>query len=175
MTASPAPAMNPLPDPAPKRRRSWFWPGFLAGFLLLSLLSCGGLAMAMGIDTLDLAELQAGQAAWTPPAVTPTPVPAVQADSTPGMATGGTFQIGDRVRNVTTSRVNIRQVPGYLGKPEGDILAQAMPGDEVEILGGRAVADGLVWWRVRYVTGDGRVIDGWMAEATASGVQILAP
>jgi hypothetical protein len=69
--------------------------------------------------------------------------------------------------------VNIRQTPGYLGKPRDDILVQMEPGDRVEILGESVLADGLTWWQIRYRPQSGRTTEGWVAEATASGVQIL--
>ena len=85
----------------------------------------------------------------------------------------GTFLIGDSVRNITSSRVNIRQEPGYLSKSADDIIGQVFPGEAVVILEGPATADNLSWWRIRYTNSGGMAIDGWMAEATASGVQIL--
>jgi hypothetical protein len=165
--------LSPLPG---SRARSLFGVGFVAGFFLLSLLSCGGLIMATGLSQIDLADLQGNGKAWSPPEVTPMPavVQTVASDGpTAPENAGSAFQAGDQARNITSSRVNIRNSPGYLGKPDGDILAQTLPGETVEILGDRALADGLVWWRVRYRTGDGRMVSGWMAEATASGVQIL--
>ena len=79
------------------------------------------------------------------------------------------------MRNVTTSRVNLRRTPGYLGKPNDDVLAQTRPGESMQILGDNAQVDGLTWWRILYVA-DGRgAVEGWVAEATASGVQILGP
>ena len=80
----------------------------------------------------------------------------------------GAFRTGDQARNITSSVVNIRRTPGHLGKPAGDIVAQALPGDTVTIVKGPSVADNLTWWYVRY-----GAAEGWMAQATASGVQIL--
>jgi hypothetical protein len=172
----------PVPEPAPtappptrrRKLRTYFWPGFVVGFLLLSLASCGGIVLATGVSRLRLSDLQAGQPAWTPPAVTATPVitPAPAAEI-PVDQTGGTFQPGERLVNITNSLVNIRATPGYLGKPGGDVIGQVPPRGTLETLGGRALADGLVWWRIRYTAPDGGVIEGWIAEATASGVQIL--
>lgn len=172
---SPATAPTPSPTPEPSRRRklrTLFWPGFLAGFLLLSVASCGGIVLATGINRLDLADLQNNGQAWTPPAVTATPVVTPAADTIIGEP-GGAFALGDRLINVTASQVNIRAEPGYLSKPANDVIGQVPPGGAVEIIGGRAFADGLTWWLIRYTTTNGAVIDGWIAEATASGVQIL--
>ncbi len=172
---TPQPPTQPA-APRTRRRvlRSLFWPGFVAGFMLLAGMSCGGAVAATGISRLNLADLQDTNAAWSPPPVTPTP--AVQAE-TPAEAapqdSGGIYQAGDVVRNITASNVNIRATPGYLSKPDGDIVAQVRPGETVEILGNRSLADNLIWWQIRYQAPDGAVIEGWVAEATASGVQIL--
>lgn len=85
------------------------------------------------------------------------------------------FAPGRRVRNVTNSLVNLRATPGYLSKPAGDVFAQLQPGDVAEITGPSQASDGLAWLPVRYQTRDGRIVEGWIAEATASGVTILAP
>ena len=50
------------------------------------------------------------------------------------------------------------------------------PGERVTILGGPESQDGLRWWQVRYQgSGASAPVEGWVAESTASGVQILAP
>lgn len=157
------------------KRRSWFWIGFVLSFVLLGLASCGGAAMFIGLGDLSLADLQSSRPVWTPPPQPTTPPAAQSAPSTTGaQATPtGTFQPGAQARNVTSSRVNIRQVPGYLSKPAGDILAQIPPGGTVTILAGPRAADSLLWWRIRFDQND-NAVEGWVAESTASGVQILA-
>lgn len=163
----------PPPPPAPRVRKkvqSYFWPGFVIGFALLSLAGCGGLAAALGLTDLSLAEFQGVGAAWTPPTVpTPASVDEVAAASAAEVVSDGAFQAGETVRNVTATRVNVRMTPGHLGKPVGDIITQIEPGATLEILGERTSQDNLYWWRVQ-VNG----LEGWVAEATASGVQILA-
>lgn len=172
--SAPEPAPAPTPPTRRRKLRTLFWPGFVVGFLLLTLVSCGGVVLATGVNRLRLSDLQAGQPAWTPPAVTATPVPTpVAANDIPVDETGGAFQPGERLVNITNSLVNIRATPGYLGKSGGDVIGQVPPRGLIETLGGRALADGLVWWRIRYVAPDGGIIEGWIAEATASGVQIL--
>nr|HRJ42291.1 hypothetical protein [Caldilineaceae bacterium] len=85
----------------------------------------------------------------------------------------GRLQPGSPARNVASSRVNIRRTPGYLGKGDDDILAQMEPGASVAILEWPQAADQLTWWHIRANTPTGP-IEGWVAESTASGVQILA-
>lgn len=143
------------------------------GFLLLAALSCGVLSAAFGLNRVTLADLQGNGVAWTPAPVTPVAV-ALPAESTaalPGVSTR--FRAGETVRNLTNSRVNIRSTPGHLSKPATDILGQVEPGGTLEILGESALGDSLTWWRVRYTAPDGARIEGWVAEATGSGVQIL--
>ncbi|RIK40701.1 MAG: hypothetical protein DCC57_19375 [Chloroflexi bacterium] len=175
MPTTPPPPPSGRTRPAKKRGlRSLFWPGFVAGFMLLAGMSCGGVVVATGVSRLNLSDLQDTGAAWTPPPVTATPVAAEQAPSTDGAPdSGGLYQAGDVVRNITSSNVNIRASAGYLSKPDGDIVGQVRPGEALQILGERAVADNLTWWRIRYQPASGGVVEGWVAEATASGVQIL--
>ena len=161
---------------SPRRTRSFFWLGFIVGFLLLSLLSCGGLAYLSGVVSLDMASFQQHGLAWTPPPLTPTKSlseTTMVGGSDSVNTTVGRFLTGDRVRNITSSRVTIRRKPGYLSKSADDIVGQAVPGEAVTILEGPATADNLAWWRIRYTNSEGMALDGWMAEATASGVQIL--
>lgn len=148
-------------------------PGFVLGFLLLAAVSCGGALYAAGIDTSRIAELRGQNVAWTP---APTPVQLAAPESAPSAVKtppgAHAYEAGDRVRNVTASLVNIRSSPGYLGKPSGDVVAQAVPGQQVEIVDGPQLADGLTWWYVRLLPA-AEASEGWIAEATASGVQIL--
>lgn len=159
---------------SPPRRRSLFLPGFAVGFVLLTALTCAGGLYAAGLDTGGIAQLRGRSAAgWTPP---PAPLVALVEETavTVESETAGddAFRPGDLLRNITSSRVNIRESPGYLGKPPEDVVAQAVPGEGVEIVDGPQVADGLTWWYVR-LSGESGAVEGWMAEATASGVQIL--
>lgn len=158
---------NPIPP-------SRFWPGFALGFFVLAFLSCGGLFMLTGLNRLTLAEFQPGEAAWTPPPVTATTPPdeitGAAAPETAGAA--GELRPEMRRRNATNSRVNVRRSPGYLSKPGDDVLFQLQPGDEMVLLEGPVPADNLRWWRVGVETGAGPR-EGWVAEATASGVIIL--
>lgn len=184
----PQPAVEPLtppsghpsgqPSSAKKRRsgsRSLFWPGFALGFLLLAAVSCGVLTAALGFNRLTLDDIRgANGPAWTPMPVTPTVATAADpvAGGDPLTAGASTrFAAGETAANVTNSRVNIRLTPGYLGKGTDDVIGQLAAGQTVQILGDAALADELTWWRVQST--DGQAIVGWVAEATASGVQIL--
>lgn len=167
--------------PVRRKARSLFWPGFALGFLLLASLTCGLSAAALGLNRLSLEDFRGGTgASWTPSPVTPAPVVAqANPDTEEGApAAGGSaaisarFAAGQSVRNVTNSRVNIRMSPGYLGKPASDVIGQVEPGETLQILGDPTSVDELVWWHIQ-TTGGGQPVVGWVAEATASGVQIL--
>lgn len=131
----------------------------------------------LGLSDISLADIQGAGPRWTPPPVTPTPEggevtdSAAAADTTSEVA--GAFGMGQRARNSTNSRVNIRRTSGHLGKPDGDIIGQMQPGETIEIIGGPELTNNLTWWFVRYSAASGSTIDGWVAEATSSGVQIL--
>ena len=159
--------------PTSRPTRRLFWVGFVTSFLLLSAVSCGGLVLSTGLNRLDLASLQGGEAGWSPPLVTPTPTLEPNVGGATAGQGDGALALGEQVRNITNSRVNIRQTPGHLGKSDSDILAQMQPGATVTIIGGPTSADNLVWWQIQFTASDGRTLDGWAAEATGSGVQIL--
>jgi hypothetical protein len=162
--------------PARRRVRSLFWPGFAFGFLLLSAITCGVSAAALGLNQLSLNDLRGGTGAvWTPGPVTPVAAPAesdLNAGGAPAAGESGRFAAGQTVRNLTNSRVNIRMSPGYLGKAASDVIGQIGPGELLQILGDPTVADELTWWRIQ-ATSNGQTVVGWVAEATSSGVQIL--
>ena len=143
---------------------------------MLASISCGALFAAMGLGNFSLSQLQIGAPAWTPPPVTPTPEGLVTGSQIGQEASGtatGLFAPGDVARNATNSRVNIRRTPGYLSTSGEDVLAQLQPGDQVTILDGFSIADNLNWRLIRFLAPDGTPVEGWVAEATASGVQIL--
>lgn len=162
------------PRPGNGGSRLPFWVGFTSSFLVLTILSFVTLLFSAGFNRFDLANLQGDDGGWTPPEIVATPTPqqnVVSADA--AISGGGLFAPETTLRNVTSSRVNIRQSPGHLGKTDGDIIAQIEPGESVTIVGPSTTADNLTWWQVRYPSSNGRTIEGWVAQATASGVQIL--
>lgn len=154
-----------------------FWAGFVLSFLFLTIAGLGVLLLSTGVDRFDLSSLQGNENGWSPPAIIPTPtVDAERAGELVASSSGnGQYGTGAILRNVTGTNVRIRQTPGNLSKPEGDIVAGIPANGRVEVIGGPATADGLTWWLVRYTTGNGEVIEGWSAEVTASGLRILGP
>ncbi|MFN8469873.1 MAG: hypothetical protein U0X20_30225 [Caldilineaceae bacterium] len=170
------PAQGQAQKTGKRKARSLFWPGFALGFLLLASLSCGVSAAALGLNRISLDDLRGGTGpAWTPQPITPTPVVAEAGAQEEAGAGGGSsstrFAAGQTVRNVTNSRVNIRMSPGYLGKTASDVIGQVGPSESLQVLGDPTAADELIWWHVQ--TTGGQPVVGWVAEQTASGVQIL--
>ncbi len=172
-----------IPPSSPANRtgkapsRMPFWLGFALSFLFLSLASLGILLLSTGADRFDLASLQGGEAAWVPPEIAPTPTqdPAFAGAVNASSSGGGQYGTGTTLRNVTNTNVRIRQTPGHLSKPDGDIIAGIPTGGQVAVIGGPATVDGLTWWQVRYINSSGQVVEGWSAEVTPSGVRILGP
>ncbi len=142
---------------------------------MLGILSVGILFLSVGIDRADLANLQSGEAAWTPPEIIPTATLDASTVNASAAGAGENYALGSPLRNITNGGVFIRQTPGYLGKLESDKIGRIAAGGTVEIIGGPATADDLRWWQVRYRAGDGTIVEGWSAQATASGLQILGP
>jgi hypothetical protein len=193
---APAPALPPPQEeaarqanaaqkPASRRARSLFWPGFAFGFLLLSSITCGVSAAALGFNRLSLDDIRGTGVTWTPAAVTPVAGTGAETAETETAGAGeapagapaagtGQFSAGQTVRNLTNSRVNIRMTPGYLGKAASDVIGQIGPGDTMQIVGDANTADELTWWQIEALS-NGQAVVGWVAEATASGVQILGP
>jgi len=168
------PQSQPQQPQAPRRKpRSLFWIGFVVGFGLLALASCSGVGIALGLNELSLAELQGNGVVWTPPPYTPVPTSAPADVAIGETGTSTRFVAQQQVRNLTNSRVNVRATPGYLSKPADDVIGVLEPGAAIIIAGENQVADNLTWWYVQATLADGRAVVGWVAEATASGVQIL--
>lgn len=132
----------------------------------------------LGLNRLTLDDLRkGGETAWTPMPVTPAPdlVDAAPAEGSAPPTAGSTrFAAGQTARNATNSRVNIRLTPGYLGKSPSDVVGQLEAGQTLQIVGDPTPADELMWWRIQ-ATSNGQTVVGWVAESTASGVQILGP
>jgi murein DD-endopeptidase MepM/ murein hydrolase activator NlpD len=87
----------------------------------------------------------------------------------------GTFAPGEAVTIVAQDPVNVRSTPGYRGKPQGDVVAEAQPATALTIVQGPREADALFWWQVSGKTAEGTELNGWVAEAAPNGVRLLAP
>jgi hypothetical protein len=86
--------------------------------------------------------------------------PWVDEDRTP-------FKVGD-LASVGAVSVRVRRAPGYLNKPDNDILGEFMPRMTLYLVAGPLTVDKLRWWRVSGVTRQGDVL-GWVAETAPEG------
>ena len=73
-----------------------------------------------------------------------------------------------RISCVNIEEVNLRVSPGYINKTDNDSIVHVPCGEDVTIINGPSQADGLDWWYVRW-----NGYQGWMADHTGSGTQIL--
>ena len=107
---------------------------------------------------------------WSPITPTPTrpPTPTV-APQTPTPPPEGIY-VGGQAQVVSAVGVRLRASPGYRNKPPEDIITVVPPQSIVTVIGGPEEVDGLRWWQVQW-----QERQGWMAERTANGVQLLAP
>ncbi len=81
------------------------------------------------------------------------------------------FRTGDAAE--TLAYVRLRISPGYVDKPDDDVIADIWPGTPVTIVRGPETADELAWWEVQAKTGTGEDVRGWMAEASPEGNPLL--
>ena len=95
----------------------------------------------------------------------------VAVDNGTGPDSPVSFGPGDLAETLTM--VRLRKSPGYMDKPDSDIVADIWQGTRVEILDGPMAADGLDWWRVRTEGLNGAVLRGWMAERSPDGDLLL--
>ncbi len=138
---------------------------FLGFVTVLVLVGAGAFFVAKG-----MAENAAGPTRWQPITPTPTlpPTPTVAA-LTPTPVPEGIY-VGGQAEVVSGVGVRMRRTPGYKNKPAGDVIVVVPPQSVMDVVGGPREVDGLRWWRVRW---QGK--EGWMAEYSARGLQLLAP
>jgi murein DD-endopeptidase MepM/ murein hydrolase activator NlpD len=99
----------------------------------------------------------------------------LSAEMPPPLPGTGIYEPGEQVAIVSPDPVNLRHTPGYVDKPQGDVVATLPPATGLSIIEGAQQADGLFWWRVRGTVSGGQDIEGWVAEAAPNGVRLLAP
>ena len=109
--------------------------------------------------------LSAGAPAVAAPA--PTPVPST--------AQIKTYSVADMVVNISGDIVNLRNSPGYVGKPASDVISQLPDQAALVVKEGPRDADGLVWWKVSGSVPGASRVEGWLAEAAPNGVRLMAP
>ncbi|MBI1293513.1 peptidoglycan DD-metalloendopeptidase family protein [bacterium] len=75
---------------------------------------------------------------------------------------------------ITQALVNLRRAPGIRNKPADDVIVAAPSGSRVLITDGPRTLDEMTWWQVE-ATVNSQSVTGWMAQATADGIRLLAP
>jgi hypothetical protein len=117
------------------------------------------------VETTDSAgRLVRGWMAETAPGGQPLLGPWVEEDRTP-------FKIRD-LAVVGGVSVRVRRSPGYVKKPDDDILGEFMAETTLYLTGGPLNADELRWWRASGVTRQGKAL-GWVAESAPGGGPLL--
>jgi len=107
---------------------------------------------------MTLLERVAGAPVVTPPDPVTPPL-----DS--GIKVGGIARTLDLVR--------LRKTPGFMDKPEDDVVADIPQGTPMAVVGGPTSKDGVKWWQVKGRNAAGIEFQGWMAELAPNGVKLL--
>jgi len=81
------------------------------------------------------------------------------------------FKVGD-LGVVGASPVRIRQTPGFLAKPDSDVLGQFEARTTLYMQEGPRSVDNIAWWRVSGVTKDGK-LSGWVAQGATNGATLV--
>lgn len=81
------------------------------------------------------------------------------------------FQIGD-LAVVGVSPIRVRKTPGFLAKPDDDVLGEFAPRTTLYLQEGPRSADNISWWRVVGVTSVGKA-NGWVAQGATNGASLV--
>jgi hypothetical protein len=99
----------------------------------------------------------------TPPTLGTQPGPVTPIGCQPGIAVGATA-------NVIYPQVRMRWSAGYVGKNDAtDSKKYMTTGDQVRVIGGPEMRDGLCWWLIEF-GGE----QGWTADHSREGRQLLS-
>jgi hypothetical protein len=80
--------------------------------------------------------------------------------------------IGEFVRSTTL--LNTRRTPGYIGKPSEDIVVEVDPTQLLQVVSDQyRIVDNLVWWHMRLHQGDMSGEQVWVAETSPSSGGLL--
>ncbi len=81
------------------------------------------------------------------------------------------FQVGD-IAVVGASPVRVRRTPGFLAKPEDDVIGEFSAHTTLFLLEGPRSADNIAWWRASGVTKLGK-LNGWVAQGATNGATLV--
>jgi hypothetical protein len=81
------------------------------------------------------------------------------------------FKVGD-LGVVGTSPVRVRRTPGFLAKPDSDVLGEFAPRTTLYMQEGPRSVDNVAWWRVSGLTA-GIKHNGWVAQGATNGATLV--
>lgn len=81
------------------------------------------------------------------------------------------FKVGD-LGVVGTSPVRVRRTPGFLAKPDDDVLGEFAPRTTLYLHEGPRSVDNIEWWRVSGVA-LGIKLNGWVAQGATNGATLV--
>jgi hypothetical protein len=81
------------------------------------------------------------------------------------------FTVGD-LAVVGSSPIRVRRTPGFLAKPDDDVIGEFAPHTTLYLQEGPRHADNIAWWRVSGVTKLGKV-NGWVAQGATNGATLV--
>lgn len=89
------------------------------------------------------------------------------------VSAGGPDAIGPGTAVRALMAARIRRTPGYLGKPDNDVLGEAVTGSVWAVLAGPSRVDDLTWWEIEGESTTG-ALRGWVAETAPGGLRLFA-
>lgn len=81
------------------------------------------------------------------------------------------FKVGD-LGVVGSTATRVRRTPGFLAKPDNDILGEFAPRTTLYLQEGPRSVDNIAWWRVSGVA-QGNKINGWVAQGATNGATLV--
>jgi murein DD-endopeptidase MepM/ murein hydrolase activator NlpD len=81
------------------------------------------------------------------------------------------FKVGD-LGVVGSSPIRVRRTPGFLAKPDNDVIGEFAPRTTLYLQEGPRQADNIAWWRASGVTKLGKV-NGWVAQGATNGAALV--
>lgn len=81
------------------------------------------------------------------------------------------FKVGD-LGVVGPSPIRVRKSPGFLAKPDDDVIGEFAPRTTLYLQEGPRSQDNISWWRVSGVTKAGK-LNGWVAQGATNGATLV--
>jgi hypothetical protein len=81
------------------------------------------------------------------------------------------FKVAD-LGVVGSSPIRVRRTPGFLAKPDDDVLGEFTPRTTLYLVEGPRSVDNIAWWRVSGVA-HGVTLNGWVAQGATNGATLV--